>query len=154
MRGRPPKPTYLKLLNGNPGHRPINHDEPEPDGDLIEPPAILSAPEQAIWRECIGNAPPGLLRKLDTYVLEQFVRALKIYRDAAAKVNESGAVVAIKGGQWAHNPFLSVMNRQLANMTKLTAELGFSPASRTRVKITGKKKAKSALGKLRELKLD
>lgn len=27
--GRPPKPTYLKVLEGNPGRRPINENEPK-----------------------------------------------------------------------------------------------------------------------------
>ena len=34
MRGRKPTPTFLKLVTGNPGHRPINTDEP------IVPPAL------------------------------------------------------------------------------------------------------------------
>ncbi len=39
MRDRKPKPTYLKLITGNPGGRPLNVDEPEPEGDLRDPPA-------------------------------------------------------------------------------------------------------------------
>lgn len=34
MRGRKPKPTHLKLLEGNPGHRPINGAEPKPNPGL------------------------------------------------------------------------------------------------------------------------
>src|SRR6516162_9393534 len=30
MRGRRPTPTYLRLLQGNPQHRPINKNEPRP----------------------------------------------------------------------------------------------------------------------------
>ncbi len=30
MRGRKPKPTALKLVSGNPGHRPLNTREPKP----------------------------------------------------------------------------------------------------------------------------
>ena len=31
-RGRKPKPTALKLLEGNPGNRPLNIAEPRPTG--------------------------------------------------------------------------------------------------------------------------
>ncbi len=34
MRGRKPKPTRLKLIEGNPGRRPINGQEPKPPGSL------------------------------------------------------------------------------------------------------------------------
>lgn len=48
MRGRKPKPTYLKLLNGNPGKRALNEQEPKPERALptrvryepIEPPSL------------------------------------------------------------------------------------------------------------------
>ena len=40
MRGRRPKPTRLKLLTGNPGKRPLNDDEPQPQAAIPEcPPA-------------------------------------------------------------------------------------------------------------------
>lgn len=29
-RGRPPKPTAIKELEGNPGKRPLNKNEPKP----------------------------------------------------------------------------------------------------------------------------
>lgn len=38
--GRPPKPTRLKILAGNPGKRELNPDEPDPV--LLED---LTAPE-------------------------------------------------------------------------------------------------------------
>jgi hypothetical protein len=38
MRGRRPKPTRLKVLTGNPGKRPLNMDEPQPE------PAIPDCP--------------------------------------------------------------------------------------------------------------
>ena len=31
MRGRKPKPTALKVLEGNPGKRPLNKKEPQPE---------------------------------------------------------------------------------------------------------------------------
>ncbi len=159
--GPRPKPTALKLIAGNPGHRPLNTDEPEPDGDLFEPPASFSRakPERAarlcaIWREVIANAPAGLLRKLDGSILERYCRSWVTYQDADEKVEEAGAVISInKGKQFQKNPFLSIRDQQNAILDRLCDQMGFSPAARTRVKVSGKKKAKSALGKLRELQI-
>lgn len=163
MPGPRPKPTHLKLLAGNPGHRPLNRDEPEPNGGLGEPPASLAAGMKAetaarlqqVWREIIAESPSGLLKKLDTYVLEQYCRALLTYRNAAYKVDEAGEVIKVKTGArqffFQKNPFLSIMQQQQAILNRLADQLGFSPAARTRVKVSGRKKGKSALGKLREL---
>ena len=41
MRGRKPSPTHLKLVKGNPGKRPLNVSEPEPEAVLPCPPAEL-----------------------------------------------------------------------------------------------------------------
>ncbi len=35
MKGRKPKPTALKLLEGNPGKRKLNADEPSPRGTTV-----------------------------------------------------------------------------------------------------------------------
>ena len=37
--GPKPKPTHLKIITGNPGKRPLNHDEPEVIEPLGTPPA-------------------------------------------------------------------------------------------------------------------
>lgn len=40
-RGRKPKPTALKLLEGNPGKRPINEHEPIPPKGTVKCPSWL-----------------------------------------------------------------------------------------------------------------
>ncbi len=42
MRGRKPKPTRLKIIDGNPGKRPIRGDEPQPPKGQPSCPAHLS----------------------------------------------------------------------------------------------------------------
>ena len=36
QKGRKPKPTALKVLEGNPGKRPLNLYEPSPEGEMPE----------------------------------------------------------------------------------------------------------------------
>ena len=42
-RGRKPKPTALKALEGNPGKRPLNEHEPMPPKATLRCPAWLEA---------------------------------------------------------------------------------------------------------------
>ena len=49
MAGRRPKPTELKLLEGNPGHRPLNLHEPKPLKGIPASPIGLNAEGQATY---------------------------------------------------------------------------------------------------------
>lgn len=151
MRGRKPKPTWLKVVSGNPGHRPLNREEPEPEGALKEPPHWFTARQRILWDQCIKNAPEGLLRLLDSSVLEVFVVAKSVHEEAALKVAEYGAVVKGTDGEHMRSPYVGILNQQSAVMLKCVAELGFSPSSRSRVKITGSSKPRNAFDDLREL---
>ena len=42
MAGRKPKPTRLKIIQGNPGKRPLNKNEPQPERRLMRAPSHLS----------------------------------------------------------------------------------------------------------------
>jgi hypothetical protein len=55
MRGRRPTPTYLRLLQGNPQHRPINKNEPQPPPiETIDAPDYLSGYALDEWH-CRGT---------------------------------------------------------------------------------------------------
>lgn len=155
MRGRKPKPTHLRIIEGNREHRPLNHDEPVVDGNLAEPPEHLTARQQYYWRDCLQHAPPGMLKRLDAGAVTVYVTALADLEAYSAKVEQAGAVIQMPGpsGAFMHNPFVSLKRAAMANVLKAGAELGFTPSSRSRVKITGRKKTPGALGRLRELKL-
>ena len=52
--GPPPKPTHLKLIDGNPGKRPLNENEPKPApaaASASHPPYWLSARAKNFWRK-------------------------------------------------------------------------------------------------------
>jgi P27 family predicted phage terminase small subunit len=151
--GRKPKPSYLKVVDGTPPEALKNQLEPMPDGDLFDAPSHLSARQQSIWRECIANSPPGMLKKLDSGILEIYVIAKSFHEDAAHKVATQG--IMVKLGKWhGQNPYLTIKNSQAAVMIKAASDLGFSPSSRSRVKVIGRKKTKSPFGKLRQFNIE
>jgi P27 family predicted phage terminase small subunit len=149
-RGRKPKPTWLKVITGNPGRRPLNREEPQPDGNLREPPHWFSARQRILWDVCIAAAPAGLLKLLDSTVLETFIVAKSLHEEAALKIEQYGAVVKSADGGHARSPYVGILNQQSAVMLKCAAEMGFTPSSRSRVKVSGSNKTRNAFRDLRE----
>jgi P27 family predicted phage terminase small subunit len=153
MRGRKPKPTFLKLVEGNPGHRPLNHAEPEPDGDLVDAPDELSEAERRMWARMLKNAPEGMLRRLDEAVFASYVVNYCTFLEANAEVTKLGRICKVNGAEGI-NPNISIARNANAAMLKAAAELGFSPSSRSRVKVPRGKKKSSVFGRLKELSAD
>lgn len=136
MKGRKPTPTHLKLLRGNPGKRPINNAEPKPEGDLLDAPEWMSDSQKAGWAYAIASAPGGLLKRLDRSVLVAWVIAEDMHRKASIAVEKYGLVTKspVKG-EPMQNPYLAIINKQAQIMIRAAAEMGFTPASRSRVQV-------------------
>ena len=143
VRGPRPKPTLLKLIAGNPGRRPLNAREPVPPTHLRAPPKWFSDQQRESWEYVLEHAPHGLLKGLDRSTLVGFVVAENLHREAAEHVAAEGVVLkglpretkggkVIEGGLY-QSPWMAVLNRQALIMMKAAAELGFSPASRSRI---------------------
>ena len=136
MRGRRPKPTLLKEIEGNPGKRALNKSEPQPEGDLYAAPTWMTDTQREGWGFAITHAPYGLLKQLDRSVLAIWVVAEDLHREAAEKIAQYGLLTkSPNAGLPLQSPYLAILNKQAQIMLKAGAELGFSPSSRTRVQI-------------------
>ncbi len=137
MPGPKPKPTHLKIVSGNPGRRPLPKNEPKPIGDLNIPPAWLTEAQQAGWRYAIEHSPRGLLKHLDSALLVIWVIAEDTHRQAAKSLAKSGLLVTSPtSGFPVPSPYLGIVSRQAEMMLKAAGDLGFSPASRTRIQVS------------------
>lgn len=145
MRGRKPKPTHLKLLEGNPGRRPLNHAEPVPIGDLHSAPEWLTDSQKEGWAYAIASAPAGLLKRIDRTLLTIWVVAEDLHREASEAITKGGAIITTRNGEVAQNPYMVVMNRQVPVMLKAASELGFTPASRSRIHLSSAGKEREAV---------
>ena len=136
MRGRRPKPTALKEMEGNPGKRPLNSREPSPLGDLYAAPEWMTESQREGWAYAITHAPYGLLKQLDRSILAIWVVAEDLHREAAEKIDQYGLLTkSPNAGLPLQSPYLAILNKQAQIMLKAGAELGFSPSSRTRVQV-------------------
>ena len=138
MPGPPPKPTWLKIISGNPGKRPLNTDEPQPIGDLVDPPDWLTPTQQEGWRYAIARAPAGLLKQLDRGIFVVFIVAEDLHREASKKVAQYGSVIKVRGvATPVQSPYVAIQHKQARLMMRAAAELGFSPSSRPRIRLEG-----------------
>lgn len=143
MPGPKPKPTHLKVVTGNPGKRALNKREPKPSGNLYDPPEWLTESQRKVWTYAIETAPFGLLKRLDQSTLTIWVIACDLHREAVEKLrgeDDDGNVVSkllirTPNGMPAQSPYVSIANKQAQIMLKAAGEMGFTPASRSKVEI-------------------
>lgn|SRR5690606_1386574 len=134
MRGRKPTPTALKIIAGNPGRRPLNAHEPQPRTDLAAPPEWMTERQKTTWSEVVALSPPGLLKDVDASVFSVWVVAFDLYQEASNKLARTGMLIkAPNTGVPMQSPYLAIVNKQAQIMMKAAAEMGFTPASRSRV---------------------
>lgn len=133
MPGPPRKPTALKVIEGNPGRRAVNKKEPKPRGNLYDPPSWLTDEQRTGWEYAIASAPFGLLKRIDRSALTAWVIAEDLHRQAAQKLNTGALLIKTTNGNLIQSPYLAIVNRQAMIMLKAAAEMGFTPASRSRV---------------------
>lgn len=136
MRGRKPTPTALKLIAGNPGKRALNAHEPQPRADLTQAPHWLTDRQRTTWQDVVELAPPGLLKDIDASVFTVWVVAYDLYQEASDRLSQTGMLIkAPNTGVPMQSPYLAIVNKQAQIMMKAAAEMGFTPASRSRVVI-------------------
>lgn len=139
-RGRPPKPTALKILQGNPGKRPLPKDEPRPEAKTPSCPRFLSGGAKAEWRRIVPELEAlGLLTKVDRAALAAYCQAYARWKEAEAFLTENGTtyVSRDKDGKVkfvAPFPQVSIAQKQSQLMHRFLVEFGLTPSSRTRVK--------------------
>ena len=96
----------------------------------------MSESQKTGWNYAIENAPRGLLKKLDRSVLVAWVVAEDLHLNAASMVEKYGLLTkAPNTGLPIQSPYLPIVNKQAQILLKAAEQLGFSPASRSRVQV-------------------
>ncbi|MCB2136637.1 MAG: phage terminase small subunit P27 family [Rhodobacteraceae bacterium] len=136
MRGRKPKPTALKLIDGNPGKRPIRGQEPRPPATLPTCPAHLLPTAKTEWKRLarVLNG-IGLLTQIDRTVLAAYCQAYGRWVEAERKLADTPPLLKTPAGYVQASPWITIANRQIELMTRLMAELGLTPSARSRLAI-------------------
>jgi P27 family predicted phage terminase small subunit len=133
MRGRKPKPTALKLVQGNPGRRPLNASEPMPEPSLPPCPTHLSPAARReygrLGRQLVNQ---GVMTALDRNALALYCEAWARHVDAEEHIATYGAVIMGAKGL-VLSPYIRISSQCVEQLTKLQSEFGLTPTSRSRV---------------------
>lgn len=143
-RGPAPKPTGLKVLNGNPGKRPINESEPQPTKpvEAPKPPSFLSTYAKKEWKRIVPVLMKvNLLTEADYSALaaycqcyDRWVSAEKAIR-AHAKANNGKYTFETESGYVQQIPEIGISNQAMKEMRNFAKEFGLTPSSRTNLHI-------------------
>jgi P27 family predicted phage terminase small subunit len=140
MSGPPPQPSNVVALKGNPGKRPRNEDEPQPDEGMPKCPVWLDGKAKAAWSEL-----QPLLEKIkvvteaDRKSLELLCDAYSEYREARAAVKKLGATYETvnKAGSvmYRTRPEVAIAQDAWKRVRAMLCEFGLTPSARSKVKV-------------------
>lgn len=144
-RGRPPKPTNLKVLMGNPGKRPLNRNEPKPQPVAPKRPSWLTGEAKKEWDRIAPELERvGLLTVIDGSVLANYCQWWAVYVQAAKELKahltkHKKLTVTYINTQGAENevphPAIAIAEKASKNIKAFCSEFGLTPASRVRMQI-------------------
>ena len=143
MRGRKPKPTALRILEGNPGKRPLNDREPQAPPEVPECPEFLDEEARAEWsRTARVLGEMGILTLADRAALAAYCVAYSRWVAAERQVQRLGTIVKSPHKKFPmKSPYLTVADQALETMRKFMVEFGLTPSSRSRIRVTGDRQA-------------
>jgi len=125
----------MRLLRGNPGRRPINHEEPQPEAlsvtsALGKCPAWIKGEAREVWKRVAPAAiKSGLLRLVDLPAFEAYCVSYARWREAERLTGRNMELAIAKG-------YRNQANKERDKMLQFGARFGFDPSSRSNVKVT------------------
>lgn len=94
QRGRKPKPTAIKVLEGNPGKRPVNSAEPKPISKAPKCPIWLEAEAKKEWRRVAKQLEQlGVLTEVDMAAFAGYCQAYARWKEAEEFISKHGSIV-------------------------------------------------------------
>lgn len=158
-KGRKPTPTFLKIVRGNPGKRPLPENEPRPKKirKLPSAPEHISDGAKAVWDNVVKELDDiSILTSIDIFAVEILCEALADHRAAGEQIEaakaEYEAAKADKvdcdwsadgryyrtrnqsgGFMWRAHPAVGLRSDADRRMRAWCAEFGLTPSARTRL---------------------
>ena len=148
IRGRKPKPTAMKVFEGNPGKRPLNDKEPKPPKGMPLCPAWLEGEAKKEWRRLSRiMSQMGILSLVDKAAFATYCQAYARYKEAEEYISKHGSTFTTPSGYIQQVPQVSIAQTYSKIMIKIASEFGLTPASRSRI-VAGET---NGVGKVKEI---
>ncbi|HHY92912.1 MAG TPA: phage terminase small subunit P27 family, partial [Firmicutes bacterium] len=124
------KPTALKILEGNPGKRPLPQNEPKPEPVAPKCPSRLPAAAKRHWKALAPKLEKlGLLTEVDGQAFADYCLCLARLEEAEKDIEERGLLVEGDRGK-VKNPAAQLAREYRAALQKWAARFGLDPQSR------------------------
>ena len=134
IRGPVPKPTVVEIMEGRPGHRPINSREPQPRATVPRCPDHLDERAKKEWKRLVPILRRmRVLTEADGMSLANLCQTWSTLVQAQQKLTEMGFLYKSPSGYVMQSPLLPIVNQCVDTITKLSREFGLTPASRSRI---------------------
>jgi len=144
-----PKPTVLKVLEGNRGHRPLNKNEPKPKKSKSSLPSWVNDEAKKEWNRLIPELERlGLLTTLDQASLIACCQCWGRFVEAEKYLKNNDTVFITENGYMQQVPQVGMAQKYLKLYLSFMAEFGLSPSSRTRINLSPDKPDESPMAKL------
>ena len=127
-RGRKPKPAELRIVEGNPGRRPLPVKDPS-EQPLGTAPSELHEIERAAWRRVRRECP--WLKRADRMLVEMFCRSWMQMVTADRRLVDA---VNSGGDESEMRPLQRMLEQARTACLRMMAEMGATASSRARVK--------------------
>lgn len=134
QRGRKPKPTAIKMLEGNPGKRKLNTSEPTPSKKAPTCPKWLDNEAKKEWRRLSKQLESlGVLTEIDMAAFAGYCQCYARWKEAEEFISKHGAIVKTPSGYWQQIPQVSIAQQYMKQMNKFCEQFGLTPSSRARI---------------------
>lgn len=140
--GRPKKPTALKVLEGNPGKRPLPENEPKP-APIVEtpdPPAWMNIEGKEMWKRRLPELQRiGLVTTIDLESFAMLCQSWGEYVEAVKRMKNRGKYYTYTNKAGAENeierPVVRVAHRAHERYKSMCTEFGLTAAARSRIEV-------------------
>ena len=141
MPGRRPKPTVLKLVEGNRGKRAVNKKEPKPKRVVPSCPAHLDDDAKVAWGWLsVLLDRMGVLTEADTFALERLCDCYSDILESRVLIKRDGrtyTTMDVNGNTLIKaNPAVAQLRAADSQFKSYLVEFGLTPAARTKVHAT------------------
>jgi P27 family predicted phage terminase small subunit len=134
--GRKPKPLQLRIIEGNPGHRPLQKNQPKPTPVAPSRPAGLKGEAKREWCRIVPELERlGLLTVIDRAALAGYCQAWARAVAAEKVLAEKGQVKETPNGYLQQRPEVSIAFKAWQLVRAFAAEFGLTPSARSRLSV-------------------
>ena len=135
-RGPAPKPRHLKMLEGNPGKRPLNRASPRPRPSRVSCPEWLSPEAKVEWKRLAPELQRlGLLTPLDRAAFACYCQTYAHWQQCQRVVVREGPLYLTANGRLRERPEVDMARKYSQFVRAFAVEFGLTPSSRNRLSI-------------------